>query len=86
MKRRREGAFPALLQRVVGDYGRSYLLTPREKSIVSFLFQGYSNKEIAAHCHISEQTVKDHLKHVYSKVGTHQRTALLARLMGTTPA
>ncbi len=39
------------------------------------VLQGMSNKEIARHCSIAEQTVKDHLKH-YDKMGVHKRTAL----------
>ncbi len=58
-------------------------LTPREKEIVYLLFEGCANKEIAGRCNISVQTVKDHLKHIYEKMGVHQRTALLARLLGT---
>jgi len=60
-----------------------YRLTPRELSIVYLLLQGYSNKEIAGRCNIAVQTVKDHLKHIYEKTGVHQRTALLALLLGT---
>ena len=67
------------------ETSRSYRLTPREGFVGSLLSQGCSNKEIAQRMGISEQTVKDHLKHVYQKVGTHQRTALLARLLGTKP-
>ena len=81
---RRTRDFTALVVRVLTERARFYSLTPREECVVSFVLQGYANKEIAKRCHISEQTVKDHLKHVYEKVGIHQRTALLARLLGTT--
>lgn len=59
-----------------------YFLTSREMEIVSLLVQGRSNREIAGYCFISEQTVKDHLKHIYKKVGIHHRGALMARLLG----
>lgn len=62
----------------------AFALTPRETCIAEMLLRGLSNKEIAAQCRISELTVKDHLKHIYQKTGAHQRTALLARLLGTT--
>jgi len=45
------------------------------------ILHGLSNKAIAAGCHITEQTVKDHLKHVYRKMGVHQRTAAIAKLL-----
>ena len=60
-----------------------FLLTPREEEILTCLLQGLSNKEIASHCFVCEQTVKDHLKHIYQKVGIHHRSALLAWLFGT---
>lgn len=61
---------------------RSYPLTPREAHIVLLVIQGYCNKEIAGLCEIGEQTVKDHLRHVYEKTGIHQRTLLVARILG----
>lgn len=61
---------------------QAYPLTRREIEIVLLLFCGLCNKEIAAECNISEQTVKDHLRHVYEKTGIRQRTALLARILG----
>ncbi len=59
----------------------SYPLTKREREIVLMVLHGKSNKEIARSCSIGEQTVKDHLKHVYGKIGVHQRTALYAKIL-----
>ena len=72
---------------VIAAYGlrsliAAYPLTQREMDIVMMVLRGFSNKEIAHHFSIAEQTVKDHLKHVYGKVGVHQRTALCAKLLG----
>ena len=58
----------------------TYLLTVREVQIVLLVLQGMSNKEIARTCSITEQTVKDHLKHAYGKMGVHQRAALCAKV------
>lgn len=60
----------------------SYALTNKEKQIVMLVLSGLSNKEIARSIAIAEQTVKDHLKHVYGKMGVHQRTALYAKVVG----
>lgn len=76
-------AFSSLLMSVFGRRLNAYLLTPREAFVAGLVLRGLSNKEIAAQCRISEHTVKDHLKHIYQKTGAHQRTALLARLLGT---
>ena len=51
-------------------------LTQREKVIVSYLVQGWRNREIAHHLSISEQTVKNHLRAVYDKVGVSDRLEL----------
>jgi DNA-binding NarL/FixJ family response regulator len=74
--------FPSdLLRNVLRECAESYRLTYREEQIVDLILQGLSNKAIAAGCNITEQTVKDHLKHVYRKMGVHQRTAVIAKLL-----
>jgi len=52
-------------------------LTLREKMIISYLVQGWRNREIAQHLSISEQTVKNHLRAVYDKVGVSDRLELV---------
>jgi DNA-binding NarL/FixJ family response regulator len=52
-------------------------LTRREKTIVSYLMQGWRNRDIAQHLAISEQTVKNHLRMVYDKVGVSDRLELV---------
>jgi len=51
-------------------------LTRREKSVVSCLVQGWHNREIATHLKITEQTVKNHLRTIYDKVGVSDRLEL----------
>ncbi|HSV71284.1 MAG TPA: LuxR C-terminal-related transcriptional regulator [Methylibium sp.] len=48
-------------------------LSEREKEMLQFLANGVSNKEIAARLFISENTVKFHLKNIYSKLGVGSR-------------
>ncbi len=60
-----------------------YRLSPREEQVVLLLVRGLPNKEIASRCALSVETVKEYLKHIYAKIGTHGRTALLAHLIGT---
>lgn len=52
-------------------------LTPREKTIISCLTQGWRNREIAEHLRITEQTVKNHLRSIYDKVGVSDRLELV---------
>ncbi len=51
-------------------------LTRREKSIISGLTQGWRNREIADSLSISEQTVKNHLRSIFDKVGVSDRLEL----------
>ncbi len=52
-------------------------LTRREKIIISYLMQGWRNREISTHLSISEQTVKNHLRTIYDKVGVSDRLELV---------
>jgi DNA-binding NarL/FixJ family response regulator len=52
-------------------------LTRREKIIISYLMQGWRNREISQHLSISEQTVKNHLRTIYDKVGVSDRLELV---------
>jgi two-component system NarL family response regulator len=49
-------------------------LTPREIEVMAELVRGNSNKEIANHLSISENTVKLHISHIMQKLGAKDRT------------
>ena len=55
---------------------RDYGLTPRELEIVSEIRSGKSNKDIAQHFSISEDTVKRHLSNIFDKLGVSSRLEL----------
>ncbi len=48
-------------------------LTPREKAILFLLSQGFSNQEIAERMCLAEQTIKNYLSVIYSKLGVRDR-------------
>jgi DNA-binding NarL/FixJ family response regulator len=52
-------------------------LTRREKMVISYLMQGWRNREISNQLAISEQTVKNHLRTIYDKVGVSDRLELV---------
>jgi DNA-binding NarL/FixJ family response regulator len=52
-------------------------LTQRELQILSMLARGMAAKEIARSVRISEKTVRNHLSHIYSKLGIFDRSQLI---------
>jgi DNA-binding NarL/FixJ family response regulator len=45
-----------------------YHLSEREKEVLAYLVKGYSYKMIASHCQISLDTVRGHIRNIYSKL------------------
>jgi DNA-binding CsgD family transcriptional regulator len=50
-------------------------LTPREVEVLRLLARGLSNKQIGAELVISPKTARNHIDHIYAKVGTSTRAA-----------
>lgn len=73
---------PRSVQSVVSQFAEIHLLTNREAEIMGLIaLHGYSNKELAAHCSISEKTVKVHIDKIMDKVGTRSMRKLLATII-----
>ena len=53
-------------------------LTAKEREVLELIIAGQSRKEIAAGLHVSENTVKTHVKHIYEKLGVSGRDEILA--------
>jgi len=53
-------------------------LTAKEREVLELIIEGQSRKEIAAGLHVSENTVKTHVKHIYEKLGVSGRDDILA--------
>lgn len=49
-------------------------VTPREREILTYMAQGYLNKQIAFALKISEQTVKNHVTSILRKLNANART------------
>lgn len=80
-------------QVVIGDESRSMVrensarelgITPRQLQILDLLAEGLPNKTICQRLCLSEDTVKTHLKAIFSSLGCHNRTECVssARKLG----
>ncbi len=59
----------------------SFGLTPAQRRVAAHVLRGLSTHEIAAALEISENTVQDHLKAIFDRVGVASRRELVAALM-----
>ena len=57
-------------------------LSRREREIARLLVAGYSGVNVAAISGLSENTVRTHAKHIYTKLDIHKRQELLDMLNG----
>ena len=64
------------------------MLTPKEAEVLALLDSGMSNKLIARAMGVSDETVKWHLKNLFSKLsaGTRKHAVDRARLLGVLAA
>src|SRR5215469_4245909 len=61
-------------------------LTRREQQLIPLIGQGLSNKEIANHLSLSEQTIKNHIHRILRKVGVPDRLSVLEAYRSEYPA
>ncbi len=63
------------------------VLSEREREVLALLAQGASNREIASELYLSIDTVKTHVRHLFSKLEVTNRTraALEAERFGVAP-
>jgi ATP/maltotriose-dependent transcriptional regulator MalT len=54
------------------------LLSRREKEVLKFAAQGFSNKEIAERCFVTLATVKSHFRNILKKLEVKNRMGAVA--------
>lgn len=64
-----------------GGLDPSISLTAREEEILVLLTKGYANKEIADYLNLSIETVRSHLKNIYTKMHVRSRAEAVAHYM-----
>jgi DNA-binding NarL/FixJ family response regulator len=68
-----------------GGLDPSISLTAREEETLVLLTKGYSNKEIADYLGLSIETVRSHLKNIYTKMHVRSRAEAVAHYMSKRP-
>jgi DNA-binding NarL/FixJ family response regulator len=51
-----------------------FALSKKERKILKLILEGFENSEISDQMHLVEQTVKNYISIIYSKLGTHNRS------------
>ena len=67
----------------LAEHGR---LTEREAEVLGYLARGRTKVHIAGALFVSENTVRSHVRNIYSKLGVHTRQELIDLLEGEQPA
>jgi DNA-binding NarL/FixJ family response regulator len=63
------------------SFSSRYQITLRESEILILIaVYGFTNREIAEHCLISEKTVKNHIANMMNKIGIQSMRKLLSLL------
>lgn len=55
------------------------VLTPREMEILGLIAQGLTNREIGGRIHLSQNTVKGHVRDILAKMGVHNRVEAVVK-------
>jgi DNA-binding NarL/FixJ family response regulator len=64
-------------------FGCALGLTPRESELLGLLATGSDTRAMARQMALSEHTVQDHLKSIFTKSGARDRVTVLSRALGT---
>lgn len=56
-------------------------LSPRERDVLKLIAKGLTNRQIADKLFIAEQTVRNHVSIIYSKLGVHNRISTMKLAM-----
>ena len=56
---------------------RAFGLTRRQQELIPLISQGLTNKEIASHLNLSEQTIKNHIHGIMRRIGVNDRLQVI---------
>lgn len=71
---------PATPSEIAPLVALAYELTQRECAVTQMCIEGRSTKQIASELHLSEYTIQDHLKAIFTKTGVRSRGELVGQV------
>jgi DNA-binding NarL/FixJ family response regulator len=71
----------ALFREIRPPERADYQLTPHETRLLKLLVEGYNYTTAAEELHVSYNTVKFHMRHVYEKLQVHSKSEAVAKAM-----
>ena len=74
---------PKRIKAIYDDRKKRPSLSEREIEIVRLVAKGFSNDELAERLHLSPETIKAHLRHIYEKLGVESRVEAVTEAMRT---
>ncbi len=79
-----------VLREALGQPGRDARpdvgLSPREAEVMELIAAGLSNAEVSRRCFLAEKTVKNHVNHIFAKLGVRTRAEAVATWLGSIEA
>jgi DNA-binding NarL/FixJ family response regulator len=64
---------PKLIERLTKSLSKDNLLSPREREVMVLLTSGMNRHEIARELDVTYNTINSHTRHIYIKLGVHNR-------------
>jgi DNA-binding NarL/FixJ family response regulator len=71
----------ALFREIHPPERADYQLTPHETRLLRLLVEGYNYTTAAEELHVSYNTIKFHMRHVYEKLQVHSKSEAVAKAM-----
>ena len=71
-------AFPTM-EEINTQYEKN--ISEREYEVITSIFEGLNNQEMASKYFVTENTIKSHIKRIYSKLGVNSRSNLIKELL-----
>lgn len=75
---------PTWAEQVLSAWPEAQSLTAREMEVLNYILENVKRKDIAERMCVSENTVKKHTSHIFSKLGVSSRGELFARIASDT--